>query len=301
MKLFMNLTRYFWNKILLETAVIPLTFIAAFIISAHFDVFDQFYLWARKYENTIDIDEISFASFLTLIALVWFSLSRVKESQVLIKRNQSLLNRVIQVQEEERKRIAHDLHDDLGQYINAIKTQAAILSAYENSEVQLLATKIMSNTDHAFNSAKHLITSLRPLALDELGLAVALQYLIDTWQANTENKTKVHFVLNDDIDHFNEQTTMIIFRVIQEALTNIAKHANAKNVSISISYLINILTVKIIDDGIGFDTHQKTFGLGLIGIGERIEMLNGKLKIQSALNKGTEISIQIKVIHESTH
>jgi signal transduction histidine kinase len=297
----MNLTRYFWNKILLEAAVIPLTFIAAFIISAHFDVFDQFYLWARKYENTIDIDEISFASFLTLIALVWFSLSRVKESQVLIKRNQSLLNRVIQVQEEERKRIAHDLHDDLGQYINAIKTQAAILSAYENSEVQLLATKIMSNTDHAFNSAKHLITSLRPLALDELGLAVALQYLIDTWQANTENKTKVHFVLNDDIDHFNEQTTMIIFRVIQEALTNIAKHANAKNVSISISYLINILTVKIIDDGIGFDTHQKTFGLGLIGIGERIEMLNGKLKIQSALNKGTEISIQIKVIYESTH
>ena len=219
----------------------------------------------------------------------------------MIKRNQSLLNRVIQVQEEERKRIAHDLHDDLGQYINAIKTQAAILSAHETIEVQVLSTKIMSNADHAFNSAKHLITSLRPLALDELGLAVALQYLIDTWQTNTENKTKVHFVINDDIDHLNEQTSMIIFRVIQEALTNIAKHANAKNVYISISYLINILTVKIIDDGNGFDIHQKTFGLGLIGIGERIEMLNGKLKIHSALNKGTEISIQIKVNHESTH
>jgi signal transduction histidine kinase len=297
----MSLTRYFWKKILLELAVIPLTFIAAFSISSHFDVFDQFYLWARKYENTIDIDEISFASFLTLIALVWFSLSRVKESQVLIKRNQSLLYRVIQVQEEERKRIAHDLHDDLGQYINAIKTQAAILSAHETIEVQVLSTKIMSNADHAFNSAKHLITSLRPLALDELGLAVALQYLIETWQTNTENKTKVHFVINDDIDHLNEQTSMIIFRVIQEALTNIAKHADAKNVYISISYLINILTVKIIDDGTGFDIHQKTFGLGLIGIGERIEMLNGKLKIHSALNKGTEISIQIKVIHESTH
>lgn len=297
----MSLTRYFWKKILFELAVIPLTFIAAFSISSHFDVFDQFYLWARKYEKTIDIDEISLAIFFTLIALVWFALRRVRESQFLIKRNQSLLNRVIQVQEEERKRIAHDLHDDLGQYINAIKTQAAILSAHETIEVQVLSTKIMSNADHAFNSAKHLITSLRPLALDELGLAVALQYLIDTWQTNTENKTKVHFVINDDIDHLNEQTSMIIFRVIQEALTNIAKHANAKNVYISISYLINILTVKIIDDGNGFDIHQKTFGLGLIGIGERIEMLNGKLKIHSALNKGTEISIQIKVNHESTH
>lgn len=298
----MSLTRYFWKKILFELAVIPLTFIAAFSISSHFDVFDQFYLWARKYEKTIDIDEISLAIFFTLIALVWFALRRVRESQFLIKRNQSLLNRVIQVQEEEeRKRIAHDLHDDLGQYINAIKTQAAILSAHETIEVQVLSTKIMSNADHAFNSAKHLITSLRPLALDELGLAVALQYLIDTWQTNTENKTKVHFVINDDIDHLNEQTSMIIFRVIQEALTNIAKHADAKNVYISISYLINILTVKIIDDGNGFDIHQKTFGLGLIGIGERIEMLNGKLKIHSALNKGTEISIQIKVNHESTH
>lgn len=297
----MSLTRYFWKKILFELAVIPLTFIAAFSISSHFDVFDQFYLWARKYEKTIDIDEISLAIFFTLIALVWFALRRVRESQFLIKRNQSLLNRVIQVQEEERKRIAHDLHDDLGQYINAIKTQAAILSAHQTIEVQVLSTKIMSNADHAFNSAKHLITSLRPLALDELGLAVALQYLIDTWQTNTENKTKVHFVINDDIDHLNEQTSMIIFRVIQEALTNIAKHANAKNVYISISYLINILTVKIIDDGNGFDIHQKTFGLGLIGIGERIEMLNGKLKIHSALNKGTEISIQIKVNHESTH
>lgn len=297
----MSLTRYFWKKILFELAVIPLTFIAAFSISSHFDVFDQFYLWARKYEKTIDIDEISLAIFFTLIALVWFALRRVRESQFLIKRNQSLLNRVIQVQEEERKRIAHDLHDDLGQYINAIKTQAAILSAHQTIEVQVLSTKIMSNADHAFNSAKHLITSLRPLALDELGLAVALQYLIDTWQTNTENKTKVHFVINDDINHLNEQTSMIIFRVIQEALTNIAKHANAKNVYISISYLINILTVKIIDDGNGFDIHQKTFGLGLIGIGERIEMLNGKLKIHSALNKGTEISIQIKVNHESTH
>lgn len=297
----MSLTRYFWKKILFELAVIPLTFIAAFSISSHFDVFDQFYLWARKYEKTIDIDEISLAIFFTLIALVWFALRRVRESQFLIKRNQSLLNRVIQVQEEERKRIAHDLHDDLGQYINAIKTQAAILSAHETIEVQVLSTKIMSNADHAFNSAKHLITSLRPLALDELGLAVALQYLIDTWQTNTENKTKVHFVINDDIDHLNEQTSMIIFRVIQEALTNIAKHSDAKNVYISISYLINILTVKIIDDGNGFDIHQKTFGLGLIGIGERIEMLNGKLKIHSALNKGTEISIQIKVNHESTH
>jgi signal transduction histidine kinase len=292
----------FWRKILVDLAFIPVLFVGVYIISSKLNLFDHFYLWARKYESTSDIDEIGLPLFSVLVALVWFGIKRIEEARVLIKRNQYLLGKVISVQEEERKRIARDLHDDLSQYISLVKTHASILLSEDLSkaEAQSISTKIIASADHIYSSAKDLIYSLRPVALDELGLADALQHLVDSYlksdwlNVDTGAKTKIHLTIHDDIDQLSEDVSLSIYRIVQEAINNVFKHSNAQNAYLSFSNLLGVLTIRIIDDGIGFQPSKRGKGLGLVGIAERIEIMNGITNIKSEVGKGTEIFIQIR-------
>ena len=298
----------FWRKILVDLAFIPVLFVTVYMISSKLNLFDQFYLWARKYENTLDIDEIGLPLFSVLIALVWFGIKRIEEARVLIKRNQYLLGKVISVQEEERKRIARDLHDDLSQYISSVKTHASILLAEDlpKAEVKSISSKIVASADHIYRSAKDLIYSLRPVALDELGLSEALQHLVDSFQktfwldgANfpddiNPSGIKIHLTIHDEIDHLSEDISLSIYRIVQEALNNVFKHSNANNVYLSFSNVMGVLTLKIMDDGVGFDTAKRGNGLGLLGITERVEIMNGTSNIKSQIGRGSEIFIQIK-------
>jgi len=253
-----------------------------------------------------------------LLALLWFSKRRVNESRILIQRNNALLQRILKVQEDERKRIARDLHDDLGQYLSAINAQASslILDARNSKNAQLTAKSITLSANHAYRATQNLIRSLRPAALDELGLSAALEHLVDTWRslgAGTElaesglsrmshNQTNYHLHIHGDIDSYNENINITVFRIIQEALTNISKHAHASTVSVHIQDEQRYLNIEIIDDGVGFDKGKQNAGYGLLGIAERIEALGGNLEITSQtdtnqLNSGTKINVQIKILH----
>ena len=303
----------YWRKIALDSAWVSIAFLGVYSLSSYFNFSDNYYVWARQYEQSIDIDELMPALMASLLALLWFAKRRINESRILIQKNHALLQRVLEVQEDERKRIARDLHDDLGQYLSAINAHASslIFHASTSAAAQLTAKSITASANHAYRATHNLIRSLRPAALDDLGLSAALEHLIDTWQtisADTNNKahesvnkqTNYQLLILDNIDRFEEKINIMIFRIIQEALTNISKHAHAKHVSVSISNESGYLVLEINDDGLGFDTNKINVGYGLLGIAERVEALGGSLEIRSQTNSdqlksGTKINVQIKV------
>lgn len=299
----------YWRGIALDLACVPAAFVCTYALSSYFNFSEHYYVWARQYENNLDIDELLPALLASLLALLWFAKRLIDASKLLIRKNHALLQRILEVQEDERKRIARDLHDDLGQYLSAIKAQAASLLVDTNSsaEAQLTAKSITSSANHAYHATHNLICALRPVALDDLGLSAALENFIDTWRQinavtiQTETCSQVNYQLqiHGDIDNYNETTNIAIFRIVQEALTNIAKHAHAHAVLINIESNAQYLTITITDDGVGFEASRHA-GYGLLGMAERVEALAGSMKISSRsdatlANTGTKINIQIKV------
>lgn len=276
-----------------------LIFCFAYLVSSYFNLSDHFFLWAKTYEETLDIDELPVSLLASLAVLLWLSERRIYESNLLMKKNHALLQRVLEIQETERKRIAQDLHDDLGQYLNAIKAQATslLLGNSSSTDTRITALRIVETADHSYQAARQMMHSLRPVALDELGLTAALEHLIDTWsstQAPSNHVTHYRININANIDQLDEQTNIAIFRIVQESLTNIAKHAKANIAIINITCSGNNLVLHIKDDGVGFNVGQPTGGYGLIGIAERAEALGGALTIHSN-SQGTElIAIIIK-------
>lgn len=305
-----NTQKRYWRSIALDLACVPAAFVCTYALSSYLNFSEHYYLWARQYENNLDIDELLPALLASLVSLLWFAKRRINESKILIKKNHALLHRILEVQEDERKRIARDLHDDLGQYLSAIKAQAAslLVDANSSAEAQLTAKSITSSANHAYQATHNLICALRPVALDDLGLSAALENFIDTWRQinsvtiQTETISQVNYQLHihGDIDRYHETVNITVFRIVQEALTNIAKHAHAKTVLIDIESKANYLTIAIADDGVGFDMSKKNSGYGLLGIAERVEALTGNMEINShadatLANTGTKINIQIKV------
>jgi signal transduction histidine kinase len=303
------------RSIALDSVWVPIAFLSAYAISSHFNFSDNYYIWARQYEQGLDIDELLPALLASLVALLWFAKRRINESKILIKKNHALLQRILEVQEDERKRIARDLHDDLGQYLSAIKAQSnsLLIDASSSADVQLTAKSITSSADHAYDATRNMIHSLRPVALDDLGLSAALEHLLDTWRSiSTETMqsvarldknsrpTNYQLHIHGDIDSYHETVNITVFRIVQEALTNIAKHARAQAVLIDIESKANYLTIAITDDGVGFDISKQNSGYGLLGIAERVEALAGNMEISSQAiathaDTGTKINIRIKV------
>lgn len=303
--------KMYWHRIAFDSVWLPITFLSIYAISSYFNFSDHYYLWARQYEESIDIDELLPALLASLLTLLWFAKRRINESRLLIKKNHALLQRILEVQEDERKRIARDLHDDLGQYLSAIKAQSnsLLIDASSSADVQLTAKSITSSADHAYDATRNMIHSLRPVALDDLGLSAALEHLVNTWRPiyaenisvsegnldKNSGQTNYHLCIHGDIDRYSENVNISVFRIVQEALTNIAKHAKAKTASIMIKSEPHYLEIEINDDGIGFDITKHNAGYGLLGIAERVDALGASLAITSQPDVSTKIVVQIKV------
>lgn len=292
-----NRNKQYWHKLSIDITLVFLVFSISYATSSYFNLSDSFFIWARTYEQSLDIDELPIALLACLAMLLWLSERRIYESNTLMKQNHALLQRVIKVQETERKRIARDLHDDLGQYLNAIKVQAAnLLMENKRTDTQKSVQKIIETADHSYQAARRMMHSLRPVALDELGLAAALEHLVETWsstQTSTDNQTIYRININDNIDQFDEQINIGIFRIVQESLTNIAKHAKASVAEINIICSESSLELRVKDDGVGFNTAQPNKGYGLMGIADRAEALGGTLRINSN-DLGSELIVSIK-------
>ncbi|MCY4210497.1 MAG: histidine kinase [Gammaproteobacteria bacterium] len=215
--------------------------------------------------------------------------------------NRRLTRRSLEIQEEERRRLAQELHDELGQSLSAIKAIATSMEqtpAHTGQTVAESATVIKTIADNMYGVARGMIRELRPAALDELGLAPALQQLADDWNS-AHADTFCHLDIRGDCAQAAAVVNINIYRIVQESLTNVARHAEAKNVQVLLQARDDdTLALEIRDDGAGFDPSRTRAGMGLTGIRERIDSMNGELQLDTAVNKGVSLSIVLPATPE---
>lgn len=213
------------------------------------------------------------------------------------QQNRALTQNSLEIQEEERRRLSQELHDEFGQSLTAIKVMAAT-AAHEKVDTEKTTRSIIKICDHLMTVVRSMMTQLHPLILTELGLQATLEDLLHHWEVRNEPTV---FILECDaqVDQLDRTIVIQIFRVIQESLTNIIRHAKASQVRISLQIKSDpdILLLSISDDGQGCNLDQLNSGFGLRGMEERIKLLGGHFKIHSETNKGMKITAQIP-LHE---
>ncbi len=224
--------------------------------------------------------------------------------QTSITRNHRLSQQLIYLQEEERKNLARDLHDELGQCLTAIMADGTALlrlSETKLPEGRASAEAIVDVTQHVMGMLRAMLQRLRPDALDGLGLRPALEELVSSWR---QRNIGVNLITRypGDLDHLSEPLRITAYRVVQECLTNISRHASARRVTLEVGRAgttrdADMLVIAVKDDGKGFDP-ARSEGFGLSGMRERVEGLGGKFVLESAMGSGTSITVEIPVQEE---
>jgi signal transduction histidine kinase len=220
---------------------------------------------------------------------------RIEEAENNLRR---LSRRLVQAQELERKSLSRELHDEVGQMLTGLGIELGNLQALRSGDGAAISTRLEDakrlNTQ-VLRAIRDLAMGLRPSMLDDFGLAPALE-----WQGRQFSRhTGVPAVVTVDatLDDLPEAHRTCIYRVVQEALTNCAKHAKAKNVMVSVHGCGDSVEAVIQDDGLGFDTATRSAGLGLLSIQERVQELEGTVRITSQPAGGTTLQVQIPVKH----
>ncbi|MDP9751882.1 sensor histidine kinase [Thermoanaerobacter sp. CM-CNRG TB177] len=213
-----------------------------------------------------------------------------------LKDKRALSVKIIEAQEEERKRIAREIHDGPAQAMANVLLKSElceklITKDIEQAKVELKNLKNI--VQQSLKEVRKIIYDLRPSALDDLGLIPALSRYIKNF--SEETGIFVDFSVLSNYKRLSPEIEITCFRVVQEALTNIKKHSKAKNASVKFEFGMRFISIIIKDDGIGFDKENIGQGYGLMGMRERVEILNGKFEISSFKNKGTQIYISIPV------
>jgi two-component system sensor histidine kinase UhpB len=207
--------------------------------------------------------------------------------------NHRLTHQIWRVQEVERKTLARDIHDEIGQYLTAIHLDASVVvSASKLSLAKESGLAIRELSMQMMDIVREILQRLRPRAIDELGLELATKELIAHWKSR--HKT-IHIsqIIPENLGVINEDTAITIYRLIQECLTNIAKHALAKRVIVKIVDESNFIVIDVEDDGVGFDMDNAGDGYGLLGMKERVQGLGGVLDVNSSIGNGTRIFARI--------
>jgi PAS domain S-box-containing protein len=208
---------------------------------------------------------------------------------------QMFSRRLIEAQEAERQRIARELHDQIGQVLTGVKINLQIVQRLCRTPEALPYIKDNINViDEALQQVRDLSVDLRPPLLDDLGLVTALRWYVDRQARRTGLRADFHTEL-DQNERFSRELETACFRITQEALTNVFRHARAKRVSVQLRKDRNNLVLVVKDDGVGFDIEAlrkrapRAETLGLLGMQERAHAVRGTIEIDSALSKGTEI------------
>jgi PAS domain S-box-containing protein len=220
------------------------------------------------------------------------------EQQLHASREQlrSLSAHLESVREEERKNMAREIHDELGQILTALKIDLSSLTGESNEEQQLLVRKVKSMSeliDTAIETVKRLSLELRPSILDDLGIAAALEWQAEDFSRRTQIRCDFTSKPKDIV--FDQDHSTAIFRIFQEALTNVARHSNASRVKAVLTKKTDTIVLTIEDNGKGIEENQiadpKAFGI--IGMRERAHFLGGEVRVNGAPGKGTSITVSI--------
>jgi two-component system sensor histidine kinase UhpB len=208
------------------------------------------------------------------------------------KENRQLSRRLISVQESERRHLSRELHDELGQSISAIKAMAVNLRQNPTG-TQDGANTIISVCNQMYGVVRDMMNRLRPVALEELGLVTALERLVDGWN-DLQDESFCALTIVGNFEKIDEDQAITLYRITQEALTNVTKYAAAEKVVIRLQRQASgEIALRIQDNGRGFDTRVRSSGMGLLGMRERVEALNGKISLASEPGSGVSIDITL--------
>jgi signal transduction histidine kinase len=203
------------------------------------------------------------------------------------------VRRVVDAQESERKRLARELHDETGQALTSILLGLKPLEdSMADDESRAALAELREHVVGALQNVRRLAVELRPAVLDDFGLVPALERLTDAFAELTGIRVDFHSALGDT--RLPNEVETALYRVVQESLTNIVKHANAQRVSVSIARRPSGAAAVIEDDGKGFD--QRTLreeGLGLLGMRERLGLIDGRLEVESRPGAGTTVVAEV--------
>jgi signal transduction histidine kinase len=232
--------------------------------------------------------------------------ARLKEAKQRETMRGELYKRVVSAQESERQRIARELHDETGQALTAIGLGLRGLTGslrtpnLERTKQNLHQLELL--TTHSLDELQRLIADLRPSHLDDLGLSSALRWYASTLQERVN--LKVHVEIMGEERMIPSPVKIALFRIVQEALTNVVKHAQARTAHVALTYADESVDARITDDGRGFDMDAtgsaKRVSWGLKGMEERTSLLGGKFKVLSRIRAGTTVEVSIPYLQEET-
>jgi len=212
--------------------------------------------------------------------------------------NKQLALKLMNIQEEDHRYIARELHDEFGQCLAGINAITASINQTATTQCPELVTEIKTInpiTSHMMDVLRSMLTRLRPVEIDDLGLSQSLSTLVENWNNRSNGKTTHQLTLAGNIDALPEPLPVNIYRIVQECLTNIAKHADASHADVIINYLAEKnVHLEISDNGIAtVDDFDNTLGVGLLGIRERVMALGGQLILSPRQSGGLMINITI--------
>lgn len=216
---------------------------------------------------------------------------------------QAFARQLIASQEAERKRIAAELHDSLGQNLLIVKNRAQlgqIVAQEKDPELLEQFEWIVNSASQSIEEVREIAQNLRPYHLDRLGLTKALEVMIEKVAATTKMRFVSELVPLDDL--FSKEDAITLYRVVQESLTNVVKHAQATQARISVERTTDSITLTIEDNGRGFvpaEAAAKPSGFGLAGMAERVRMLGGEWQIDSQEGQGTTVTMRL-TLHDKT-
>ena len=215
---------------------------------------------------------------------------------------QEFLQRIVEAQEDARSRIARELHDELGQVLTglAIGLRGSRTAVDNPGLLEQQLSQLEEMAVQALGNMRHIVNELRPALLDDMGLPAVLRHYIDNFTNLTGVQTTL--IVCKDHSRLPRNTETILFRITQEALTNIARHARASQAWVDLHCDESDATLEIKDDGVGFDPvlvldGNSRSGWGLMGIKERAKLVEGNVRIDSAPGEGTNLSITIPLIN----
>lgn len=232
--------------------------------------------------------------------LCWLVTSRTNASKEISESREQLRALSLRQQllrEDERKRIALEIHDELGQNLTGLKMEMHLLNKKVRREGEIIDTDkishemddLMSLVDHTILNVRRIATELRPPILDDLGVVAAIE-----WQTHEfQRRTGITCVLSMNVESIDvgAESATAVFRIFQESLTNITRHAEANTINVILNKLGNKLILRIEDDGIGiqFDNIDSNNSLGLLGMHERARLIGGELQIFNGDENGTVV------------
>ncbi len=266
---------------------------AFWLLAMQLELSEKLAHWLQQYEY-VQLDETPLTLLVLSMNLAWFAFRRIHEVSELLTANRHLTQRLMSAQEDERRVLAQELHDEVGQACTALRIEAAYITKaiHTNPAAALEAAQRIDQSSLRMHSlARDMLKRLRPPNLDSMGLGESLKELCRSWEQHC--RTQCHTLIEALPHDLPDPLCTSLYRVTQEALTNIAKHAHATQVWVSLNHQQEVLTLTITDNGQGLQpTQGGTHGLGLTGMRERIASLQGHIHFEDA-QPGLRIHVQV--------